>query len=245
MNKWPVVTIPLFFCGLFITQSSGAQSNKDDSSFYRSAIDNSIAYYHDNIREQNSLFNGRMNMPYGFQFEGGIPFFQSSQFVNGDLVYDGLLFKDVPLLFDQLSNYLITLAKLGRLELINEKVERFTISGHEFVRLINDSLNNIATGFYEQLYHRKSEVLLKAKKEIREDLVSGTGVIRYVDQKEFYFIRKDDRYYEVKRKKDILNLFGSHKKEIQQHIKKDKLNFKKDMPNALVRVAAFYDQLTR
>ena len=245
MKIWLVVSVPLFLCTSLMPNTSKGQDNSEDSLFFKSAVDNAIAFYHNTIKEQNGLLNGRMNVPYAFPFEGGNPFFGTEKFINGDVNYDGLLYRNVPLLFDQLSNYLIMLTRQGRLELIDEKIESFNISGHQFFRFINDSSNNLSTGFYEQLYDGKSRVILKVKKVIREDLMSGTGVVRYIDQKDYYYIKKDSSYYAVKSKKDVYKIFALHKQQLQQLVKKNNLNFKKDMANSIVQVAGYYDQLTR
>ena len=60
-----------------------------------------------------------------------------------------------------------------------------------------------------------------------------------------YYIKKDGRYYSFQKKKNIFEILADHKKEIQQFAKNNKLSFKNDADNMLVKIAAYYDQLTR
>ncbi|MES2647208.1 MAG: hypothetical protein V4717_10055 [Bacteroidota bacterium] len=245
MKHWPVVYIPLFLFVLMMPGRSNCQLTNADTALYNHAIENATAYYHSTIKDQHPLLTGRMNLPYPHAFKDGIPYFLTDKFTNGEIFYDGLLYKNIPLLFDQVSNYVITLAQFGRLELVNEKIVSFRIDGHQFKRLQEDSLNKISTGFYEQLYTGPTEVLLKEKKSLREEIQSGVELTYLIDGKRSYFIKKDNSYFIARSKKELLDICKTKQSELQQFIKKNKLNFKKDMANAIVRVAEYYDQLTR
>lgn len=244
MKCWLVVTIPLLISALILPAKGFTQDSQADSSFYNTARENVLKIYLSDLKEQSGLLNGRMNIPYPFHFESGSPFFESEKFINGDVVYDGVPYSDIPMLYDQLSAMIIMLAPYGRLQLTSEKVERFTIAGHHFIRLEKDTLNKITTGFYEQLYEGKIIVLKKVEKIMREDLQSGVS-LRYINQKDSYYLKDGSGYHPVKKKGEILEVLHSHKQELQQFIKKNKVKFRKNMSNAIVQVASYYDQLTR
>jgi hypothetical protein len=53
---------------------------------------------------------------------------------------------------------------------------------------------------------------------------------------------KADRYYAIKNQKDMLHLLGEKKKEIQKYLKKNKVKFKKDPENTLIKIAEQYNQ---
>ena len=239
-----LVTVPLFISAFILPAKGFTQDSQADSIFYKTANENVLKIYLSNIKEQSGLLNGRMNIPYLFHFESGSPFFESETFMNSDVIYDGVRYSDIPIIYDQVSAMIIMHAPHGRLQLTSEKVARFTIEGHHFIRLEKDTLNKIATGFYEQLYEGGIIVLKKVEKLIREDLQSGV-VLRYINQKDSYYLKDASGYHPVKKKGEILDVLHDHKQELQQFIKKNKLNFRKDMSNAIVQLASYYDQLTR
>lgn len=228
--------------GLLIHFNAIAQLNAGDSSYYAEAIAYVRSVYVHNIGIQAAWINGRNNVPYNFQFEKGSAYFGSDKFQQGVLTYEGIDYPGIPLLYDEITSTLITQVPQGRLELISRKVDGFSIAGHRFVRVADDK---ITAGFYEQLYAGKTWVLKKNKKQIKEELVSGLGVLHSVEEKLVYYIKRSGSYYSVNGRKTLLKAFNDHRDELQQLIKKNKLNWKKDADRMLVEVASYYDQLTR
>ena len=243
MNKWLVFLIPLLFCQ-FLPQNTIGQLSPDDSLYYQAANDNILKTYHTAIKEQSDILNGRMNIPYTIRFENCTPFFKEEKFLAGELIYDGVRYERVLMMYDQLLSGIITLAPFGRLQLFNNKVDRFSIDGHNFIRLEENALNKIKSGFYEHLYDGEVDIFKRVEKTIREDLQTGV-VLRFIDKKDFFFIKYGEDFHLVKTKKEILNVFKQQKPALQAYIKKNKLNFRKDMDNAIVELATYYDQLTR
>jgi hypothetical protein len=82
-------------------------------------------------------------------------------------------------------------------------------------------------------------------KTITEILHSIEGIQRYIKTAQYYYIKTNNQYYSVNRKKDVLSIYKDHKKEIQQYIKSNKLNFKNDRDNFLVKVSTYNDSLSK
>ena len=244
MKKKLVVIVPVLLCEFLLSHKATAQLNLDDSTYYQTAVDNTLKVYHSAIKEQSAIFNGRMNVPYMVHFETGSPYFENEKFVTGKLVYDDVVYDDIELLYDQLNPSVTTLVPAGRLQLASEKIRSFSIAGHNFVRLQKTSSNKITTGFYEQVYAGKSGVFKKVEKSLREELQTGE-VLRYIDEKVLYYVKRGEEYYVIKRKSELLKLFSDKKQQLQQYIRQNKLKFKNNMANTLVQVAAYYDQLSR
>lgn len=222
-----------------------AQSNKSDSVFYESAVNNAITIYRQSSLDQSRFYNGRKYKPYGMGFINGVPFFQSDKFTEGTLMYEGGFYDKVKLLFDLVKGMLIIKTDVA-IELINERIEAFSISGHTFVRLTRDSLNNnFSTGFYEKLYNGKITIYKKEKKEIKEN-ISGTEGVRYeIINKTVYYLKKNGVYYYIKNKKHIDDILRDRQNEIQKFTRYNGLSFKNDPDNTLIQIAGYYDQLTR
>jgi hypothetical protein len=224
-----------------------AQSTAEDSVVYNSAFSHTLAVYYQQAGDQAAIFNGRLYTGYGFTFKEGIPYFLSGEFRRESLVYDGIKFDDVPLLYDNLLEVIITKDQGYWVQLVNERVGSFTIANHHFIRIVVDSLDRSlsGTGYYEVLYQGHSTVLKKSIRKIKEELSSAEGILHSIDQTNRFYVRMGKAYFPVRTKKEMLTTFSDHRKEIQQFLRKNKLKFRKDKGNTLSRVTAYYDQLTK
>jgi hypothetical protein len=226
-----------------------AQLSASDSVFYKKAIDNTKAVYFESLGDQSGLLNGSQYAGYAFTFkDGGHPFFYTEGFLKGYIVYDGLMYPQANLLYDQVREVLIFQDASHRIQLVSERVSRFSIKGANFMRITKDSSKRtlVSTGFYQLLYEGNITALKKDIKSIREVLISNTeGIYRYIDLKKYYYIKMNNEYYPIKRKKSLLELYKDQKKEMQQYIKRNKLNYKRDPDDFLIKTTAYYDQLTK
>jgi hypothetical protein len=221
-----------------------AQSNKDDSAFYQASIQNAVTFYQQSALDQSRLNNGRKYKAYSFRFVNGTPFFETDQFREGSVVYEGGYYDNVKLLYDQVQDKVIVRTNVA-IELITERIEQFTISNNLFVKLSKDSLNShLDNGFYEQLYKGKIVVYKKEKKVIKENLSTDEGVRGDVEKKTFYYLQKDGIIYLIKKKAHVFEILGDKKNEIQKFMKSNDLSFKSDPEKTLTKIAAYYDQLT-
>ena len=237
---WGFCFAGLLFYGTILK----AQSNKSDSVFYQASINNALTSYQHFALDQSRLNNGRKYKPYSFSFVNGTPFFQTDQFGEGAIIYEGGYYNNVKLLYDQVQDMVILLAEVA-IELITERIEQFSISGHLFVKLAKDSLNNqITAGFYEQLYKGNIEIYKKERKIIKENLSTTEGVRGEIEKKVFYYLKKDGIFYLIKKKRHVYEILKDKENEIQKFTKSNDLNFKTDPDNLLAKIAAYYDQLT-
>jgi hypothetical protein len=226
-----------------------AQTAHEDSIFYQTAITNTISIYKKQLGDQSPFYNGSRYSPTGFIFRTGSPYFISDSFNLGSVVYDDILFDSVNLLYEDMREILVSRNNNNYLlELINQRVSSFSISGHSFVRLIADSLHPgiPKTGYYEILYPGRSQLLKKIFKNIVEEpSVYENTIIRHIEETDGYYIRKGASYQHVKSKSDLLMLMHDHQKEIQKYIKRTKLNFRKNRENLLILAAGYYDQIAK
>jgi len=224
-----------------------AQSSSDDSLSLVKSINNALTIYYQSAGDQSRLYNGTEYTGYPFSFVEGSPFFLTSQPQRGSIIYDGVEYRDIDLQYDELSGLVILHDENHRIQLSNDRISRFTIGNYPFIRIVNDSLNPAipATGFYNILYEGNLTVLKKEIKSIRQIYSYSQEITRVIDVKMNYYFRKNNEYTVIKSQKELLNFFGDRKKDIQQYIKNNKLSFKKDPDNLLVKVAVYYDQQTK
>ncbi len=230
------------------TRPAAAQASDPDTLFYHKAIGNAVSLYWQAAGDQSGLYNGSQYPGYPFEFkDGGHPYF-IKEVTGGSIVYDKLFYPRAKLLFDELAEQVVFEDSTHRIQLLRERISKFTIGVSNFVRIEKDSFSSalLNSGFYEVLYAGRVVVLKKEVKKLREEMrYADEGLLRYIDTKQYYYIRKDGVYYSVGSKKAVLSVYKDRKKELQQYIKTSKLNFKQDRDNMLVKVSAYYDQLTK
>ena len=244
--KSPLISLLLFmFC--LGDKTISAQSLESDSSFYLAAISNAIGVYHSYLTPESGLYNGSEYAGYPIRLTEGHQFFDTNELVNGSIVYDGVLYENVPIQIDLVTELVIINSFGGayRMQLINEKISSFKLLDHTFIRLVKDSTNRnvISTGFYDQLYAGNIAVLKKEQKKIRENVSIVTGITGSVTENDFYYLKKNEKFYTVKNKNALLEVLHDKKKDIKQFIRKNKLKFRKDPDNVLIQVASYYDTL--
>src|SRR5947199_377464 len=127
----PLGILLLLACCLY-TCISSAQTNTRDTSNYAIAVQNALSAYHQYLSPQTSLYNGAEYVDYAYTLTEGIPFFETSQFKIGSVKYDGVLYQNVPILYDELLGGVVIQDVYGRGKIIlnTEKVTEFNLLNH-------------------------------------------------------------------------------------------------------------------
>src|SRR4051794_30474513 len=151
----PLKVLLLLTCCVYASVIS-AQTITTDSSNYTIAIQNALSAYHQYLSPQTSLYNGAEYVDYAYSINEGTPFFETSQSTIGSVKYDGVLYQDVPILYDEVLGEVLIQDAYGRGKVIlnTEKVTAFNLLNHHFVKLSPDSTGKspIRPGFYDLLY---------------------------------------------------------------------------------------------
>jgi len=232
----------LLFIGLAVMWLGGqAQDTAAETHFTQTAIDSAVASYHQFTGKRSRLLNG---LEYtGYTKIEGHAYFLDDQWQTGSVVYDGLVYNNIPMQYDLLKDFVVVLHPDGypAFRLFNEKVTEFTLARHRFIRIVRDSLSlsPLATGYYDELYNGKLLVLAKRTKLIDERV--SDKLDRMFIAKNYYYIRKDGVFYSVKSYKDLLTILKDRSKEIRQYLRKNKIKYRKAKENAIVKAAAYYD----
>jgi hypothetical protein len=238
----------LFIISFFflLAGSMVAQSPSDDSVLYTKAVSNLIALYHHSSGDQSGLFNGSQYSGYPFSFEAGDPFFKESKPGTGSVVYDGVLYENVTMQYDEVQEALIMQDSSRRIRLLNDRIEAFTLFDNNFIRIVKDTESTVLvrTGFYNLLYEGKTSVLKREEKIIRDDPSTGV-LLRFIDSHMYYYIKMNNAFFSIKSKNGLLDIFKDRKKDIRQYIRKNKLSYRKDRDNTLIKATAYYDQLIK
>jgi len=149
--------------------------------------------------------------------------------------------------YNEVTDELIINDRTNRIQLLSKRIEYFNLYNADFIRLEKDSLTGIpvSSGFYNLLYKGKISLLKKQVKNIREVISFSMELQHFADEKDFYYLKKDDVIHLIKSKKDLYRLFGDRKKEVQQFVKLNGLNFRTGRQVMLTKATAYYDSLKR
>lgn len=235
------------FVLVLLYKTAWAQSGVDSSN-YDAAVTNLVNHFYQGVGEQSRLYNGLVYDSYDSSIKGSPYLDDIDAWRPGSVEYDGQSFENVSMIYDLYTDQLVVLLfnHASPIALIADKVSNFDLHQRHFVR-VPKSTGDIKSGFYEQLYSGKSQVVKKVAKLLKS--TSGaTGRERYfVPSHELpdYYIKKGSTYYKVSSQSSVLDLFAEKNKELKQYIKDKHLQFEDLREMALVSVAGYYDSLTK
>jgi len=230
----------LLLCSLSVSRTQ-AQSDTLPGNL---ALNNAIQQYHAYLTPEPGLYRGSQYVIFPFPFKEGHPYFDQDHMQTGSVLYNGILYKDIPLIYDLVRGLLVTLdvSKAFKLSFINQQVDSFTIQNHIFIHL-KDSLNPAVPrhGFYEVLYNGRITLLKKEKKTIREDISFGI-LNRYIDVPPTgYYLKKDTTWYTIYNRKGLFRALRDKSQELKKFLRSNKIKFKDDKDNTLIKSAIWYD----
>ena len=212
-----------------------------DTLFLNSSITNSIKLYNQTIKGQTALYNGT-EYKEPSQTNDEHPFFESEDWVFGNVTYEGKYYEHVPLLYDIVTDRLVTenYYNAEEVSLVIEKINKFTFGDHIFIKENHKSLPK--SGFYELLYDGVSKAIARRQKVTREAISSQKLEIHFDTRNRFY-VFKNNIFFPVKGKNSLLKLFEDEKQTLRQFIKKNNVRFKPDPAKGIAQLAAQYDKL--
>lgn len=231
----------LYCLTLLLLCSSFIFSQQSPDSSYAKAV----AVYINMAGANAHLYSGSEYIDFDHRITGN-PFFQDTYFTSGSIVYDGILYKDVQLFYDVLHDDVIIKNYDGTAILLpGEKVEAFSLLGHQFVNSKADSNTSSfkSLGFYDELYNGKMKLFAKRSKAIVEKITTQYSESDYT-KKDEYYILKNDVLYAVNDKNTVLDLMKDKKSEVVKFMHQSKIKFKKNPEAAMIKMVAYYDSLT-
>jgi uncharacterized protein YerC len=232
-----------FIFSVFVLLSGNllAQTSPNDSTVSKS-VQHAVDLYHKTMGTYAHVFNGTEYIGITTPTQGH-PFFSANKFEEGSIVYDGLLYPKVSLLYDLVNDQVIVKHQdntglLNQIQVEKNKVSKFDVLGHTFIKL--DGKNtSLKPGFYDQLYIDSNvQVLAKRSKYAKMEVV----VMTYKDM-DSYFILKDGQHHTIKSKASVLRVFKDRKKELSKYLRDNNISFHLDRETAMVSMAAYYNTL--
>ena len=235
-------TLILFLLSLCFSSVLPAQPDETNSTpnfFFQKPVE----WYFKTLAGNARLYNGSEYVTRDPNI-AGFPFFGSDTMQKATIDYDGIVYHNIPIWYDLVSDDVIIedYHRKYYITLVKEKVNRFLINDHEFLRLAPDSSDlSVERGFYERIY--KGNVSAFAKRTKGIGYTTGSEKVNYAySAKNSFFILKDDGWFRINSKSSLIEPCGSKANDLRQFYRVNHLNFKKDPERVLLKVVAYYDQ---
>jgi hypothetical protein len=237
--------VSIFFFLLVLSSPLFSQQHYKDSLFCNRSLDSAKAFYVHEAGANLSLYNGSeyYRSPVSTK---GFPFFKREDQIEGSVFYDGNLYQHINLQYDIAKDELVikNLQQNATVTLVAQKVTYFTLEHHNFVYVLpaNKAADFIAPGFYETLLHSNISVLAKRMKKFSLALNAEDNSSKYAEVNS-YFLQKQDDYYSITDKNSLLVLLNDKKNQLKEYIRDNKINFKKDPEDAIIKIVTYYNQI--
>ena len=192
---------------------------------------------------QSALYRGRVSRQYAGNYNG-TPYWDNTGFKTGDVIFNGVLYKDVLVDVD---------AALGEVNVkLSEdsapvspdlnQVPFFTKGGQTFVNLRYLGVPEAKEGFYEILYDGDAAVLKSVEKTLHKDARNHSRDIGYDDPHyrdeilsyyqakiEYWFVQ-DDRIKKLHGKRGLFGQYKDRRKEIRSIVSRNGLDSRELSP---------------
>lgn len=234
----------LFVSLLLINRGLHAQVHFTDSTAISTAENYLKNLYYSQKGIESSLFNGKFHYAYNPSIEG-IPYFQSGDWQKGTVVYENIPYENILMKYDLVKDQLVVTSKESgsvNISLFSPRVKEFTFSGLTFIYFNKrQDKSSLPEGFYQQLIEGKVTAFAKSSKIITETIV-GTTLYRKFEESKKYFIFKGGKYFYIANKNDLLSVLREHRKEIQDLLSAQGLNFRRNPQSAIISAVQLYNQ---
>jgi hypothetical protein len=193
----------------------------------------------------------QLNLYNGFYYKGyqqydndeGQPYFESDLLNDGSVFYDGVLYENVPMMYDLIDDELIIDHKYAavKLRVIREKVKSFDFNDHHFVYL-SQTTSRVAlpSGFYELLYDGGYKAYARWQKKRVEVTSLHEIQVRYEQKVQFYLVNERG-YFPVKTKSSVLKVLKDKKQALQKFIRQQHLSFGEQCVESIPKLLSFYE----
>lgn len=233
----------VIFTSLLTFHRSVAQPIIPDTGFIRTARNNSIQAFIDEGGYTLPIFQGREWIA-PLQKENGHPFFHSPEPIPGSIVFSGIEYTQIGLMYDLKIDGLVVLPPdLGlRLILPKHKVNSFIIGNDKFIRptIIQTDQGLSDMLYYRLIYPGPSTVVAHEWKVMK--LAPDKEVsVSYVDKVEYYMF-DGKKFQLIDSDQDLIELSGTKNKELKKLLSSQETRFRKQPEQALITASAFYDR---
>ena len=218
--------------------------NAPDTLFNANAEMQVLDVYNRTIGDQKEFYNGPQYNPPAKAYRGSPYFLDSASLQPANIRYNGTWYKEVPILYDALNDLMVSVSHSVLYSVRSEKLSDVVLAGHHFIYRPQTKYFKLTTGYYDQLYDGRSEVLVKRRRGVVKRVEQqSVQVIYEVD--DVIYIKKGSDYVPVSSKQSVLSVFKNKAKQLKEYMSDNKVSFRKDNEHSIARLAAYYDQINQ
>jgi len=235
--------ILLFFLCISLSYAQSDQQIDTASNAYRAK-----KFFNAKISHQSRLFNGSPFEEYYYNVVGSANFQDLTTFSVGWLVYDGVRFDSIPMMYNlHQEKLLLPLTEFTKYSLVNEKVSDFHFNDHHFqyIHILDTTKTSVRSGFFDVLYNGQLKILAKRTKGIYQKIENQTKLFFLFSSKTSYYLKRDEKWDVITSQSSLLNYFKDKKPALESYIKANKIKYKKDPERAMSLIAQHYETLIR
>jgi len=232
----------IFFVFTMTIVNASAQSLLTDTPRYTPDAQQAIDDYNTAIADQSEIYNGAGYTLYPAASKGSAYFNDAVFTAPGAIRYDGIMYKNVPLLYDMYADVFVAAQRNILFVLRADRLSDVYLQGHHFVKLIFQKEQPLTPGFYDELYDGQTQVLVKRARQVN-NITSVQTIETIYENEDVIYIKKDNHYYKVDGKGSVLNVFKDKKRQLSRFLSDKGIRYKNDKEAAIVKLAIYYDQL--
>lgn len=205
------------------------------------------AHYPEANREDyliHHLFKGKQFVPYRLSVVGSPNHADIDIMDHCSMIYDGLLYKDIPLMYNLVDDVVVSRHPTRMVNIILEEhlIQSFQLGDDRFVNLTGDQ-KVLLPGIYQVIYDGTSFVsLAKRSKSIYNYRNGSILERRYSSSVDFYiYFPTEDRAQIIRKQSDLFRIAPDSRREIRRLIRSQGLRFKKEPELVIATVLEFID----
>jgi hypothetical protein len=188
--------------------------------------------------DQAEMFVGKLEIGYSSTVYMNSPYLFSDDFVVGDVMYNGLLYQDVPIRYDGYLKQLVVNTPVRHLNICVSMhlVDKFTLDGIDYERRDGDFVALLFDSSHMELIEQVSVI-------VNEEFISSVSLKYRFDKIVKYFVLSEGRKYEVSKLRSVQKIYPNIKKELKRFSKQNRLDFKEHRKSSLASLMKYADEL--
>lgn len=188
--------------------------------------------------DQAEMFVGKVEPGYPPTIYLAHPYWLFDEFFPGDVVYNGLLYKSVPVRYDAYLKRLVVNTPNKRMNVYvpMNLVEKFTLGGPEFSWRYGEIVAILFSS-------SRMELVEQVNVALKENIKAQGQVMYDFNRDVRYYVLRGGEVYEVDKLRSVLKLFPGREKVLKRYAKENALDFKLHRQSALITMIKYADEL--
>ena len=233
--RYYAVFFLFFFSSILHSQLAFNDSSQNNAALAATAV------FAQALQGNKEIYNGPEHIGYPSSIEG-LPYFGFKEWQTGAVQYYDLVYLNEALQYDVVKDKLVVRRQDGfAIELRSDRVDWFSLAGHQFVYVNAQTTADLKPGFYDQLAAGDLTVLVKHAKHF-EDRTEETQIHRVLVDETAYYAVQNNKAYVIRNLHSLLALTGKKSAAIRQQLSHAGIKFKKNREAALAFAARYYNQ---